>query len=97
MTENYPCVQVQDERRRVKGKQGKLKLPGSGATRTPTGTNIGDGTACREDQSTRTARPTRATLPPLELTAYASSLDAQPSPQGEHGKATALMNTGLDI
>lgn len=28
---------------------------------------------------------------------YVPSLDAQPGPQGEHGKAITLINTGLKI
>jgi len=38
----------------VKGKEGKLKLSGTEAAKTPTGTSVGDGTARREAQSART-------------------------------------------
>lgn len=33
----------------------------------------------------------------VEVTMYVLSLDAQPYPQGEHGKAITLINTGLNI
>lgn len=33
----------------------------------------------------------------VEVTAYAPSLDAQPGPQGEHGKAITLINIGFNI
>lgn len=61
------------------------------------GTSVGDGTARSEAQSTRTDRVAWATLAPLEVAAYTPSVDAQPGPQGKHGKAIALINTGLNI
>lgn len=33
----------------------------------------------------------------VEVTVHAPSVDAQPGPQGEHGKAITLINTGLNI